>query len=169
LLRSWRQAGDWDGTARKEATFETPQPLFNARHGPAYVGLKNGIVTDTLVINHIPVNARLIGADEHESHYVSDLLFNNTTTIRPDLHSTDTQGANEVNFAILHAFMCQWRQSCSCCGGRCNRRVVGSLDAAMIVSHASPSTSTRSTKRARKTSGQTAASSRKVCARAGRP
>lgn len=33
-----------------------------------------------------------------------DILFNNTTDILPEVHSTDTQGTNEVNFAILHMF-----------------------------------------------------------------
>ncbi len=33
-----------------------------------------------------------------------DLLFNNTTDIDPDMHSTDTHGTNEVNFALLHVF-----------------------------------------------------------------
>src|SRR5438445_754378 len=33
-----------------------------------------------------------------------DLLFNNTTDIDPDVHSTDTHGTNEVNFALLHVF-----------------------------------------------------------------
>ena len=47
-----------------------------------------------------------------------DILFNNTTDIQtaflgrrilperclPDVHSTDTHGTNEVNFAILHLF-----------------------------------------------------------------
>jgi len=88
--------------------FETRRPTFNARHGPKYFGLKKGIVADTLVINHIPVSARIIGANEHESHYVFDLLFNNTTSLRPDVHSTDTHGTNEVNFALLHAFKYQF-------------------------------------------------------------
>ncbi|MCP4902511.1 MAG: transposase, partial [bacterium] len=54
--------------------------------------------------NHVPFNARIIGANESESHYVYDILANNTTDIRPNAHSTDTHGANEVNFAILAAF-----------------------------------------------------------------
>ena len=33
-----------------------------------------------------------------------DILFNNTTDIQPEIHSTDTHGANEVNFALLHLF-----------------------------------------------------------------
>jgi TnpA family transposase len=84
--------------------FETGIPTLNARYSPKYFGLKKGVVAYTLVANHIPVNARIIGADEHESHYVFDLLFNNTTDIQPTIHSTDTHGTNEVNFAILHWF-----------------------------------------------------------------
>jgi TnpA family transposase len=35
---------------------------------------------------------------------VFDLLHNNTTDIQPSIHSTDTHGTNEVNFAILAFF-----------------------------------------------------------------
>ncbi len=38
-------------------------------------GLQKGVVGYTLVANHIPVNARIIGAHEHESHFVFDLLL----------------------------------------------------------------------------------------------
>lgn len=84
--------------------FETLIHTLNARHSPKYFGLKKGIVSYTLVANHIPVIACIIGANEHESHYVFDLPYNNTTDIQPAVHSTDTHGANEVNFAILHIF-----------------------------------------------------------------
>jgi len=63
-----------------------------------------GVVAYTLVANHIPVSARIIGANEHESHYVFDLLYNNLTDIQPAVHSTDTHGTNEVNFGILNFF-----------------------------------------------------------------
>ena len=84
--------------------FETGLRTINARHSPKYFGLKKGVVAYTLVANHIPVNAKIIGANEHESHYVFDILFNNTSEVQPDIHSTDTHGTNEVNFAILHMF-----------------------------------------------------------------
>ncbi|MGF1459994.1 MAG: transposase [Leptolyngbyaceae cyanobacterium] len=84
--------------------FESQIQTINARHSPKYFGLKKGIVSYTLLANHVPVNARIIGANEHESHYVFDLLFNNTTEVQPTIHSTDTHGTNEVNFAILHLF-----------------------------------------------------------------
>ena len=84
--------------------FETRIHTINARYSPKYFGLKKGIVSYTLVANHIPINAKIIGANDHESHYVFDILFNNTTEVQPKVHSTDTQGTNEVNFAILHLF-----------------------------------------------------------------
>jgi len=84
--------------------FETRISTINSRHSPKYFGLNKGVVSYTLVANHIPVNARIIGANEHESHFVFDILFNNTTDIQPNIHSTDTHGTNEINFAILHSF-----------------------------------------------------------------
>ena len=80
--------------------FETQIHTIQSRHSPKYFGLKKGIVNYT----HVPLNARIIGANEHESHYVFDLLYNNTTDIQPSIHSTDTHGTNEVNFAILAFF-----------------------------------------------------------------
>ncbi|MFV9507767.1 MAG: Tn3 family transposase [Oscillochloridaceae bacterium umkhey_bin13] len=84
--------------------FETALPTFNARHSRKYFGLRKGIVANTLVAGYIPVNAQVIGAHDHESHYILDLLLNNTTSVQPAIHSTDTYGTNEVNFALLHVF-----------------------------------------------------------------
>jgi len=84
--------------------FETQIHTINARYSPKYFGLKKGIVAYTLVANHIPVNAQIIGANEHESHFVFDILYNNTSQVQPQIHSTDTHGTNEVNFALLHLF-----------------------------------------------------------------
>ena len=84
--------------------FETQFDTINARYSPKYFGLKKGIVSYSLIANHVPVNAKIIGANEHESHYVFDLLFNNTTDLQPQVHSTDTHGTNQVNFALLHLF-----------------------------------------------------------------
>ncbi len=84
--------------------FESQRPTITARHSPKYFGLKKGMVDYSLVASHLPIGARVIGAHEHESHYVFDLLKNNTTDIRPTMHSTDTHGTNQVNFALLHLF-----------------------------------------------------------------
>ena len=84
--------------------FATGVHTINARHASKYFGLGKGVVAYTLVANHVPLNAQVIGANEHESHYVFDLLANNATTVQPALHSTDTHGTNQVNFALLHMF-----------------------------------------------------------------
>jgi TnpA family transposase len=84
--------------------FETQIDTVNARYSPKYFGLKKGVSAYTMLANHVPVNAKIIGSDEHESHYVFDLLYNNTTDIKPERHSTDTHGTNQVNFWILHVF-----------------------------------------------------------------
>jgi len=84
--------------------FETQVDTYKARHSPKYFGLKKGISVVTAVANHIPIAGTVIGAHEHESHYVFDLLFNNTSEVRPEQHSTDTHGTNQVNFFTLHAF-----------------------------------------------------------------
>jgi TnpA family transposase len=83
---------------------ETQIDTINARFSSKYFGLKKGISSYTLLANHVPINARTIGAQEHESHYVFDVLYNNTTEIKPERHSTDTHGTNQVNFWILHTF-----------------------------------------------------------------
>ena len=84
--------------------FEMAVRTFNARHSPKYFGLKKGIVPCTLVANNVPVNARNISADDHESHFVFDILHNNSTDIQPDIHSVDTHGTNHVNAALLYVF-----------------------------------------------------------------
>jgi len=84
--------------------FETQIHTINSRYSSKYFGLRKGITAYSLVANHIPINAKIIGANEHESHYVFDLLYNNTTDIEPEIHSTDTHGVNNVNFWILNAF-----------------------------------------------------------------
>lgn len=83
---------------------ETQIDTINARYSPKYFGLQKGVSAYTLVANHVPINARIIGTHEHESHYVFDLLYNNTSDIKPERHSTDTHGTNQVNFWILHVF-----------------------------------------------------------------
>ncbi|HDR7494943.1 Tn3 family transposase [Bacillus cereus] len=84
--------------------YETQIHTLQSRHSSKYFGMNKGITSYTMVANHIPIQARIIGANEHESHYVFDILYNNTTNIKPSIHSTDTHGTNEVNFAILDLF-----------------------------------------------------------------
>ncbi|EAQ96687.2 Tn3 family transposase [Congregibacter litoralis] len=96
--------GDTVHSSSDGQKFESAIPTVNSRHSSKYFGLKKGVVAYTLLASHVPLSARIIGANEHESHYVFDVLFNNLTDIQPDTHSTDTHGTNQVNFALLHLF-----------------------------------------------------------------
>ena len=84
--------------------FETKIKTINARHSPKYFGLKEGVTSYSLVANHVPINAKIIGANEHESYFVFDILYNNTSEIIPDRYSTDSHGVNNANFLILYMF-----------------------------------------------------------------
>jgi TnpA family transposase len=44
--------------------FATRLHTINAHHSPKYFGLHKGVVSYTLVANHIPVNATIIGTNE---------------------------------------------------------------------------------------------------------
>jgi len=84
--------------------FECRIDSFKTRYSSKYFNTNKGVSAMTLVANHVPINAQVIGANEHESHFIFDLLFNNTSDIRPEILSTDTHGANHVNFALLDLF-----------------------------------------------------------------
>jgi len=81
--------------------FETRLETILSRHSPKYFGLKKGVVAFSMVLNHVPVNCKIIGANEHESHYAYDIIYNNTSDIEPDAISGDMHSVNKVNFAIL--------------------------------------------------------------------
>jgi TnpA family transposase len=85
--------GDLKHSSSDGQRIETQIHTINARHGSKYFGLNKGVSACTLVTNHVPCNARIIGTHEHESHFVFD--------IRPERHSTDTHGTNQVNFFLL--------------------------------------------------------------------
>jgi TnpA family transposase len=91
--------GSMDGSK-----IDTQTATFNARNSPKYFGLGKGVSSIALIANHVPVNARIIGAHEHESRFVYDLLYNNTSDVDPQIVSTDTHGTNQVNHAILDVF-----------------------------------------------------------------
>ena len=84
--------------------FESRLETFKTRYSSKYFGTNKGLTSMNLIANHVALNARIIGANEHESHFILDLLHNNTSDIKPDILSTDTHGVNHVNFALLDLF-----------------------------------------------------------------
>jgi len=84
--------------------FESRLETFKTRYSSKYFGTNKGVSAITLIANHAALNAKIIGSNEHESHYIFDLLQSNTSEIRPNILSTDTHGVNHVNFALLDLF-----------------------------------------------------------------
>ena len=89
---SGKKHGSGDGTKKK-----TRRRILKARHSPKYFGLDIGVVVMTMILGHVPFVTGIIGANEHESHYIYPMLRRNNSSIDPDIISTDTAGANNVN------------------------------------------------------------------------
>src|ERR1039457_3420202 len=84
--------------------FEAANPTVKARYSKKYFGRGKGVVAYTLLANHVPLQSELIGAHEHESNYVFDICYNNTSTIFPNAITGDMHSINKANFAILYWF-----------------------------------------------------------------
>jgi TnpA family transposase len=84
--------------------FEAKRETFRTRYSSKYFGMGKGLSNISLNIHHLVPNNKILGANEHESHYLFDLLMNNSSEITPDVVSTDTHGVNHVNFALLDLF-----------------------------------------------------------------
>lgn len=82
--------------------FTTEWDNFLSRYSGKYFGGAQGVVAYSLIANHIPINTMIIGANEHESRFFFDLIYNNSSDIQPDIFSTDTEGSNKLNFLLLH-------------------------------------------------------------------
>jgi TnpA family transposase len=76
---------------------------IQSRHSQKYFGLKKGIVAFNFVVNYVAINSQVISPNEHESHYLFDTIFNNTSEIDPDVITGDMHSINCLNYAILDA------------------------------------------------------------------
>jgi TnpA family transposase len=84
--------------------FEAANPTVKARYSSKYFGRGKGVVAYTLLANHIPLQSELIGAHEHESHFVFDICYHNTSDIMPTTITGDMHSINKANFAIMNWF-----------------------------------------------------------------
>ena len=70
---------------------------LQSRHSKKYFGLKEGIVGYNFVVNHVAVNSQIISPNEHESHYLFDIVFNNNSEIDPEVITGDMHSINCLN------------------------------------------------------------------------
>ena len=84
--------------------FAAADPTLKARHSRKYFGKDRGVVAYTLLANHVALQTELLGANQHESYWVFDICYNNTSDIMPTTITGDMHSINMANFAILHWF-----------------------------------------------------------------
>lgn len=82
----------------------TKNHTIKARYSKKYFGLGKGVVSMKLIANHVPVNDKIIGANEYEGHFLFDLVYNNSTDIDIYAVSGDMHSINRVNFALMYLF-----------------------------------------------------------------
>ena len=83
---------------------ETKYHTFFSRYSKKYFGFGKGVSSYSLVANHVPINSKVIGTNEHESHYLLDIVYNNSSDVKPSAISGDMHSINRVNFALLYLF-----------------------------------------------------------------
>lgn len=84
--------------------FEMRSPTIKARYSRKYFRRGKGVVAYSLLANHVPIHSQLIGAHEHESNFVFDICYNNTSDIMPTAITGDMHSINKANFGILFWF-----------------------------------------------------------------
>jgi len=84
--------------------FASGRPTLKARHSRKYFGKDRGLVAYTFLVNHVALQTELLGANQHESYWVFDICYNNTSDIVPTTITGDMHCINMANFAILHWF-----------------------------------------------------------------
>jgi len=84
--------------------FAAATPTLKARHSRKYFGKDRGVVAFTLLSNHVALQTELLGANQHESYWVFDICYNNTSDIVPTMITGDMHSINMANFGILHWF-----------------------------------------------------------------
>ena len=84
--------------------FSTKYNTIKSRHSKKYFGMMKGVVLYTLNANNLPLNLKVIGANEHESHYLLDIVESNTSDVEILSVSGDMHSINRVNFALMHLF-----------------------------------------------------------------
>jgi len=104
LFSDWNIDGDDIYSSSDGQKFGVSRDTCNARYSSKYFGLEKGVVSYTLNANYVPINSRIIGANEHESQFVLDILLDNTSEIRSNTHTTDSHGENRINFSLLFFF-----------------------------------------------------------------
>lgn len=81
--------------------YKTRRDTFRSRPSQKYFHLGKGVVAYTSVMNNIAITTKMLGANQHESHHLQELVVSNTSNVKIDYIATDTEGSNKVNYVML--------------------------------------------------------------------
>jgi TnpA family transposase len=79
-----------------------------ARYSTKYYGTTVGVVSLSLIANHLPINSIIISPNNHESQYLVDMYLNNSSNIKPIAISGDMHSVNRFNGGLLNLLKCQF-------------------------------------------------------------
>ena len=82
----------------------TKYHTIKSRYAKKYFGLLKGVVLYSLNANHLPLCLKVIGANQHESHFLLDIVESNTSDVEITAVSGDMHSINRVNFALMYLF-----------------------------------------------------------------
>nr|WP_305910342.1 transposase [Methylomarinum sp. Ch1-1]MDP4523090.1 transposase [Methylomarinum sp. Ch1-1] len=84
--------------------FATKYNTIKSRYSKKYFGMLQGVVLFSLNANHLPLCLKVIGANQHESHFLLDIVESNTSDVEITAVSGDMHSINRVNFALMYLF-----------------------------------------------------------------
>jgi TnpA family transposase len=84
--------------------FVTKYHTIKSRYAKKYFGMLKGVVMFSLNANHLPLCLKVIGANQHESHFLLDIVESNTSDVEIAAVSGDMHSINRVNFALMYLF-----------------------------------------------------------------
>lgn len=87
---------DADGQKMK-----TSENTIQSRYSKKYLGRGKGISIYTLVANFVAINAKNIGLNEYEGHFLYDMIYGNKTDVNIDMITGDNHSLNKLNFIAL--------------------------------------------------------------------
>lgn len=102
MFKRWNLMDDLLFSSLDGKKFSTRRKHIMARFSTKYFGFCSGIVSYSMIANYVCVGSKIIGANEHESHYYFDMVYNNISDIQPDCSTGDTHSINRVNFILLY-------------------------------------------------------------------
>ncbi|MBN2689471.1 MAG: Tn3 family transposase, partial [Gammaproteobacteria bacterium] len=107
---------------------ETRSHTIKARYSKKWFALGKGLSSYKLVANHVPINDKIIGTNEHESYYVLDIANSNTSDVEIAAISGDMHSINRVNFALMYLFGYRFMPRFTCLPDKAQKPLVSFQD-----------------------------------------